>query len=539
MTIYDFFKNKYLIYKYISTMLKKILFIISICILSANTLLTYAQSTPQTPILKFKSNTSANAPISIRLASTDGILKITLGEGQNAEEHTVSTDIIQMTPLTLRASVDNPLISIEGNLIGLDCKSTNISEIDLSNATLLQLLDISENAIQNVDLSNCAYLKYGYMMNNQISQITIGSLPLLEDLNVSFNNITNIDISQLPVIKNFSCDKNNLTNLDISHNNTIEKLFCKNNQLEVLNIENLTALKELSCESNKITSLNISQANNLQTIYAKDNLIESINFDNNPNLKEINISINKITDIDISSCTELEELYCFENELSTLILSTNKRLNTLSCGANKLTNIDLTGLNLLESASLSFNNLTSIILQDCSSLQAIALDHNNMEQIDFTPCSTLMMADISFNKIKGAKAESTIASLPMRSEDNIGYIFFHNSVEYPDDIEGNIATQTLIDNAKTRYWLLLNGEDPLTTYMESTDNQNIKIHVDEINHTINISGQYQSLEIFSIKGYKVLQSSYRQSLSTSILPSGVYIIRLKRNNLYISEKILL
>ncbi len=482
--------------------------------------------------LTFISNVSKGAPISLRLASTDGKLKIKMGTGE-ATDYDVSTDITKLTPITIRPEMDNPSVEIEGALLAIDCKNVKVSELNCSASTELQMLDFSENQLEELDLSACTNLIYVYLMNNSIQTLKLGEISTIIDLNISFNKLTEVDLSKLTNLKNFSCDKNKINQLDCSKNILMEKLFCKKNNIEQLNLSDLVELTELSCEGNKITQLDVSKNTKLTTLYAKDNLIKTINLSTNNALEELNISMNKLATLEIDNCPALIELYCFDNSLTNIDLSKNVNLTTISCGANKLTEIDLSGLSSLESLSLSYNNLQNITFTSCTTLQACALDHNKFVEIDFAPCTSLLMADVSLNMFNIDGAIKTVKTLPTQTESQNGFFIYHNSEEYPDDKELNKVNNELIRTAKARFWLMLNGETPIQENEDEEETGIITNAANDLNiyyaykdNKIVIEGEYLYANIFSVNGVMINKIYNQPNFSTIGLSNGVYIINL-------------
>ncbi|MDY6121948.1 MAG: hypothetical protein SPI72_02565 [Porphyromonas sp.] len=495
----------------------------------------------------FSSSIKASAPISLRLAALGGKLKIKVGEGQ-ATEYTVSESITKLTPVTLRSGVDNPRVEIDGALIAIDCKGAQLTEIDCSSATELQLLEVSENELQRIDLSACANLRYAYMMNNQIDILVVGQLRALEEFNVSFNKINSVDLRPLASLKSFSCDRNMVEDLDLSGNPLLENLYCKKNKIKSLDLSKQSKLTELSCEGNKIERLDLSHAPNLRTLYAKDNVMTSVDLSANRSLEEINLSSNKLSRLDTELCPQLLELYCFDNELSELNLDQNKQLTTLSCGGNMLQRLDLSDLKSLESLSVSFNQLEEIKLNGCSALQSAALDHNNLKEMDFASCSSLMFVDISFNGFVGAKALETVNSLPARSSETPGVLVYLNKREYwqaisgpsrrqavlvylnkreyPEDEEHNELDEALLAAAKARCWTMLDGETPLSS--EEVLPDRMRVYLADGGSQMLVEGAYESAMLFSVDGVVVSRLPAGQTqLSLSGLSRGHYILQLR------------
>ena len=75
------------------------------------------------------------------------------------------------------------------------------------------------------------------------------------------NQLTELDVSNNTALEVLYCGSNQLTELDVSNNTALEVLYCASNQLTELDVSNNTALEGLNCRNNQLTSLNL-EANN-------------------------------------------------------------------------------------------------------------------------------------------------------------------------------------------------------------------------------------------------------------------------------------
>jgi Leucine-rich repeat (LRR) protein len=81
----------------------------------------------------------------------------------------------------------------------------------------------------------------------------------LESLNCNSNSLTNLDVSQNTVLSILSCANNQLTSLDVSNNLDLTNINCSSNQLTNLDVSQNTALKHFRCYDNQLTNLDVSQ----------------------------------------------------------------------------------------------------------------------------------------------------------------------------------------------------------------------------------------------------------------------------------------
>lgn len=404
----------------------------------------------------------AGTNLMLRIASQDGKIGVKLGEAKVVEYDKVSNDVKKMTTMNIKTTEDNQEITLQGEILAIDCKQNKITTMSFPLPEKLQLLDCSMNQLARLDVSNCKSLKYLYCMENQISLITLGENSNMEEIIASFNKLSDIQLGGLPALKAISVDKNSISSIDVSKNINLEKFYCKKNKIANLNIGNLLKLKELSATQNKIEQIDLSKNSELQMIDLKDNSLKSLDLKKNAKATSVNVSVNELSALELSGCTMLTELYCYSNSLGALDLSGNKMLNTLSCGDNKLETIDLSALSHLQTASVSFNRLTSIKISQNANISAIDLTHNKLSAINFTGCTSIVMMDVSFNQFTIEQAKKMIDTLPVVKGDEPGIMIYKNSEEYPDDTEGNQYSSDLATSAKAKNWVMSNGDEELT-----------------------------------------------------------------------------
>ena len=89
----------------------------------------------------------------------------------------------------------------------------------------------------------------------------------LEVLDCNGNWLTELDLSQNTVLRELSCKGNQLTELDLSHNTKLQSLSCGGNQLTELDISHNPTLEELYCYGNQLRSLDLSQNTALIRLY--------------------------------------------------------------------------------------------------------------------------------------------------------------------------------------------------------------------------------------------------------------------------------
>jgi hypothetical protein len=82
-------------------------------------------------------------------------------------------------------------------------------------------------------------------------------------LNCSDNQLSSLDVSGKTALEILYCNNNQFINLIVSDNTLLRHFRCRNNQLSSLDISNNTALTDIDCGGNQLNSLDISNNINL------------------------------------------------------------------------------------------------------------------------------------------------------------------------------------------------------------------------------------------------------------------------------------
>jgi hypothetical protein len=157
---------------------------------------------------------------------------------------------------------------------GMDMSfNSNLKSVDLSGATLLELLNISSTQvdINYVSLPGTVPLKLLYCGNTGISLISLNRFPGLTYLNINNNKFSNFTLSH---------DK--LTQLEISGNS----------EMKSLDVTGCPALKSLYCNNGTLESLYLPQTSQLQYLYLYSQNIQGLDVANLTYLKNLDLRKN-------------------------------------------------------------------------------------------------------------------------------------------------------------------------------------------------------------------------------------------------------
>ena len=261
----------------------------------------------------------------------------------------------------------------------LYCGNNQLSNLDVSKNTALETLSCKENPLGNIDLSANTALRYLYCEKNQLSSLDVSKNTALQNLYCSENQLDNLDVSRNMVLSSLDCEKNRLSELDVSQNTAMKVLTCSGNQLSNLELSNLTVLSALYCDKNKLSNLDVSRNTVLTALYCSENQLSNLDVSKNTALRALGCGRNQLSRLDLSKNTGLTYLFCGDNKLSKLDLNRNKALEILDCNYNQLSDLDVSKNAALKSLYCYGNQLRSLDLSANTTLKRVMLNGNKSE----------------------------------------------------------------------------------------------------------------------------------------------------------------
>lgn len=201
------------------------------------------------------------------------------------------SEIANIQQMLLQKMLIYDLTGIEyfTSLIELDCQMTQISALDVSKNTELQLLNCYEtNLAGTLDLS----------ANTKIERVSCSRNIFLENINV--NNCVELNYLDFT--------NTEVASIDLSDNNKLVSLSCSDTPITELNLSNNPELEIISCYNTEITQLDVSNNPMLWRLDCSVNALESIDLSKNMNLINVNLSYTKIQGIDFSNHENLNNL---------------------------------------------------------------------------------------------------------------------------------------------------------------------------------------------------------------------------------------
>ena len=102
------------------------------------------------------------------------------------------------------------------------------------------------------------------VFNQNISNLTgIEDFVNLRILRCSGNQLTNLDVSNNSLLRRLFCGGNQITNLNLQNNLSLMILRCGNNPLTSLDLSNNSFLIQMFCRNSLLTNLNIKNGNTI------------------------------------------------------------------------------------------------------------------------------------------------------------------------------------------------------------------------------------------------------------------------------------
>jgi hypothetical protein len=171
------------------------------------------------------------------------------------------------------------------NLEYLNFIQNSIPSINLTNNVKLDKLFCTLSGLTGtLDLTNNTMLTRVDCDRNSITGLLLPTTNTLTQLWCYTNNLTALDASGLTGLQLLSCRSNpSLSSLLLPNTTTLSELYAWECNLSTLNFTNNTGLQYLDIGINKFTSLDISMLPALLEFYCNENLLSYLNIKNNSN----------------------------------------------------------------------------------------------------------------------------------------------------------------------------------------------------------------------------------------------------------------
>lgn len=212
-----------------------------------------------------------------------------VGEAEEPENMIKNMDGIQyFTALKVlwcgRNQIESLDLSMNKQLLELDCHWNNIKELDLRANTKLKRIICNDSYVETLIVSGCKELTYLDCSCSDVSSLYLAANTELKVLLCYGCNLTKLDLNKCKKLTHLECDSNKITTLAIGSCTLLKDLECGNNYLTSLYLKNLKKLEGLVCSVNYLEKLDVTNNPNLVYLQCQFNDIEVLDLRNNPNL---------------------------------------------------------------------------------------------------------------------------------------------------------------------------------------------------------------------------------------------------------------
>ena len=160
--------------------------------------------------------------------------------------------------------MDTCIDEIDGNVTWHYLYDSGIKSLKgIEYFTGLTFLNCSGNQLTQLDISKNTKLEVLFCYDNQLTSLDVSHCPNLYSLDFRDNMISDIDMSGCPVIRALYCTNNRLSELDVSHNPGLSDLYCEANSINYLDISSASELIECF-ENGKRTYHTINGKDNIE-----------------------------------------------------------------------------------------------------------------------------------------------------------------------------------------------------------------------------------------------------------------------------------
>lgn len=193
---------------------------------------------------------------------------------------------------------------LSGNPVTID--TNNDGEIQVAEALAISYLNIiGTNDVQNIEgIAFFENLKTLLVQSQQITIVDLSENTNLEIVSLNFNAIESLDVSSLSNLKELSVQFNPLTAINFNTNNDLIRIYCSNTLLTNLDLVQCPNLIELNCPDTLLTTIDLfgtkvttlaAGGDSLETVFAKNGLPSNIEIFPSPNLRYLCIDENELS----------------------------------------------------------------------------------------------------------------------------------------------------------------------------------------------------------------------------------------------------
>lgn len=203
---------------------------------------------------------------------------------------------------------------------------TNLMELDLSGNTLLKLISLSGcRSLRNLNLRNCTKLGQALTPDEAASEgttqsnVDLSNCTNLQNVDIAFTGLTQIKLPDGGTLKNLICNDSGLQKISLKNQSFLTKVdFTNCYSLETVDLDNCANLEEIILTNASLSNFSAKNCPNLKKVILTKNIkLKSVSFASCPN----------VTYLDLTDCSHQSLGFYSGNESSDL----GTALNLIGC----------------------------------------------------------------------------------------------------------------------------------------------------------------------------------------------------------------
>ena len=267
-------------------------------------------------------------------------------------------------------------VTIYGNVTEFRAVHSHITEIDVTKAPNLRVLDLGNNELTKINIANNPKLDTIWLEHNRLSVLDLSNHPYLKAIDVSGNPISKLELGIQPNLTEISAYETSLVYLGFVAPK-LKTLDLHETLLTTLDLSKTADMTFLRIDDSNV-QVDLTELPKLEELWMDNNKSTKPDFTGNPNLEFLRADSLGLTTIDLSKNRNLRTLFAVGNLLETIDLSHNPKLEKLEAAGNVITHLDLKAQKEIFRVDLKGNKLDAEALNsiyaDIRSVRGIFVD---------------------------------------------------------------------------------------------------------------------------------------------------------------------
>ena len=498
------------------------------------------------------------AAIKLDFLAAAAATPVRIVSGSNTRDITVNTDWYDATASYTAGSTT---MTVYGDITGFNCSGNgvNLTALDPSHNTQLEILYCSSNQLSSLDVSN----------NTQLTMLYCGN-----------NKLSSLDVSNNTQLKELTCYSNSLTSLDVSHNTQLRMLYCYDNQLSTV------ALDSIYCALPDRTGVGAGKIVPIVNIYSSNVAIVAATTKSNatsknwkvqyaagddilattgtyvcgsssqPNMDSyITLTVAKDSAIrldfkaaaagtpvrivsgsntqDITVGTSWTSFSSYTADGTTMTVYGDLKSFDCSKNGENLTALDASNNTQLMGLFCGNNNLSSLDVSKNTKLTVLSCFNNKLSRLDLSKNTQLRELFCYGNNFSTQALDAIYCALPDRTGKDNGLI---EPVKNSSDPNHATVLATNAQNAIDKNWNVLYDDggayihttgsyDCSTAVAEASAEPSLTLYPNPVTDVLYLSATARTIRIYDMYGTEVAHAYDTDKVEVSHLPAGIYTVK--------------